>query len=168
LAYGRLPWAEPDPSTLAIYLLDLKTKKTTALPGSRGFFSPHWSYDGRYIAVAPGSDSSKLVLYDFTTGKWTPIVDRSASNTSGTVAHENWSRDGQYVYFESILAGDPAVYRVRIRDQKLEQVVSLKEFHQAWGTAGPWLGLTPDEAPLLLRDMGTEEIYALEWQRPVR
>jgi hypothetical protein len=29
-----------------------------------------------------------------------------------------------------------------------------------------WVGLTPEDAPLLLRDTGTEEIYAPDWHAP--
>jgi hypothetical protein len=29
-----------------------------------------------------------------------------------------------------------------------------------------WFGLTPDDSPLVLRDTGTQEIYALDWQEP--
>ena len=29
-----------------------------------------------------------------------------------------------------------------------------------------WSGLTPDGAPLLLRDIGTQEVYALDFEEP--
>jgi hypothetical protein len=53
--------------------------------------------------------------------------------------------------------------RVRIRDHKVERVADLKNFRQA-GFYNVWLGLAPDYSPLLLRDIGTQEIYALDWQ----
>jgi hypothetical protein len=54
---------------------------------------------------------------------------------------------------------------VRISDHKLEQMVSLKDFRQAPGWGG-WLGLSPDDSPLLLRDAGTQEIYGLDVDLP--
>jgi len=36
-------------------------------------------------------------------------------------------------------------------------------------TAGPdvhWFGLAPDDSPLVARDIGSQEIYALEMQWP--
>jgi hypothetical protein len=42
--------------------------------------------------------------------------------------------------------------------------VSLKEVRRGFGTLGPWLGLSPDDSPLAMRDLGNEEIYALDWQ----
>jgi hypothetical protein len=44
-------------------------------------------------------------------------------------------------------------------------VADLKTFRQA-GYFGYWLGMAPDDSPLLLRDTGTQEIYALDWQAP--
>jgi len=50
-----------------------------------------------------------------------------------------------------------------IRDRKVELVVDLKDFRQA-GYWSVWLGMAPDDSPLLLRDTGTQDIYALDWQ----
>ena len=33
-------------------------------------------------------------------------------------------------------------------------------------TVGQWLGLAPDDSPLVARDIGNQEIYALEMQWP--
>ena len=29
-----------------------------------------------------------------------------------------------------------------------------------------WLGLAPDDSPLLLRHNGTSDVYALDWEEP--
>ena len=65
----------------AIYVLDLKTRKASKLPGSDGLYSPRWSPDGRYVAAIP-LDSLKLMLFDFTSQKWTGVGQdfRSLSN----------------------------------------------------------------------------------------
>jgi len=60
---------------------------------------------------------------------------------------------------------DPAVLRVRISDRKLEQVLDLKNSRMG-GYFGYWLGLAPDDSPLLLRDTGSQEIYALDLEMP--
>jgi len=60
----------------------------------------------------------------------------------------------------------PAVYRMRIVDHKVEQVASLKNFRRvAWGNL-PWLGLTPNGEPLVMRDIGSQEVYALDFEEP--
>jgi len=140
-----------------INILDLRTHKVSVVPGSEKLFSPHWSPDGRYIA-ALSSDSQKLMLFDFKTQKWAELARI-------TTAYPNWSRDGKYVYFHSS-GGDIAIYRVRISDHKLEKVVSLKEMRLTIGDFGTWCGLAPDDSPLILRDVGSQEIYALDLQLP--
>lgn len=48
-----------------------------------------------------------------------------------------------------------------------ERLVSLKELgRQAPGVDASWTGLAPDDSPLALRDIGTQEIYALDWEAP--
>jgi hypothetical protein len=31
---------------------------------------------------------------------------------------------------------------------------------------GQWFALAPDDSPVLLRDIGSQEIYALDWEAP--
>jgi Tol biopolymer transport system component len=144
-----------DPN-ITIRILDVKTHQISTLPGSKGLFSPRWSPDGRYLVAMP-FDSTSLMLFDFATQKWEEIAKLAAG-------FPNWSKTGDYVYFWR--GGDqPSPMRVRIRDRKLERVADLKDFRQT-GYFGFWLGLAPDDSPLLLRDTGTQEIYALDWEAP--
>jgi eukaryotic-like serine/threonine-protein kinase len=145
-----------DGNNETIRVLDLNTHQVSALPGSRGLYSPRWSPDGRYIVAMP-SDSLSLMLFDFQTQKWSELAKVRA-------AFPNWSRDGQYVYFLRWL-DKPAVLRVRIKDGKLEQVSDLTDLPTT-GNIGPWLGLAPDDSLLLLKDLGTQDVYALDWEQP--
>ncbi len=140
-----------------INILGLRTHKVSVVPGPTGLFSPHWSPDGRYI-VAMSGNARKLVLFDFKTQKWVELTIVNA-------AYPNWSRDGSYVYFHSF-GSDPALYRVRISDHKLERIVGLKGVRLTIGIAGTWCGLAPDDSPTILRDVGSQEIYALDLQLP--
>jgi hypothetical protein len=45
-----------------------------------------------------------------------------------------------------------------------EKIADLKDFHDA-GWLGRYMGLDPTDAPLLLRDVGSEDIYALTLDR---
>ena len=75
--------------------------------------------------------------------------------------------DGKYVYFDSAAGGEPAFYRVQIKDRKLERVTSLKDVRRPTsGSFNAWTGLDPDDSLLALRDISTYEIFALEWQLP--
>jgi Tol biopolymer transport system component len=137
-----------------IHVFDLKTNQVSTLPESEGLFSPRWSPDGRYIA-ALSFNSRGLMLFDFATQKWEEIAKI-------TLGFPNWSKNSDYVYFLHE-ENDPAVMRVRLSDHKVERVADLKNFRQA-GFFSIWLGLAPDDSPLLLRGTGTQEIYSLDWE----
>ena len=150
ILFGNAP---ADPHSV-IQLLDMKTQQRSAVPGSTGLFSPRWSPNGRYIA-AMNFDSRLLMLFDFQTQKWQELA-------RVTMGFPNWSKNSDYVYF--LHEEDrPSVMRVHISDHKVETVADLKDFRQA-GYWSVWLGMAPDDSPLLLRDTGTQEIYALDWQ----
>jgi hypothetical protein len=75
-----------------------------------------------------------------------------------------WSRDGKSLYFTD--TDHRALFRLRIDNRQTEHFASLKDLQLAEGVFGSWLGLTPDDSPLLLRDTGTREVYGLHWQTP--
>jgi hypothetical protein len=109
--------------------------------------------------AATTRDSQQLLLFDFKRQNWTGLAKVNWN-------YGNWSRDGQYLYFDTVFASEPAFFRLRISDRKLEQLVSLKGIRRAWGLFGPWSGLASDDSPLILRDTGTQEVYALDWEAP--
>ena len=57
------------------------------------------------------------------------------------------------------------IFRVRIGDRKLEEILSLKDVRLA-GISGDWHGLAPDDSPLMLRDAATQEVCALDMELP--
>jgi len=157
LAFGALPFAEPD-NAGGIFVLDLKTNQLSKVVGSEPMTALHWSPDGRYID-AQTSDGLNQTLFDFATQQWQEL-------TSGLViGYPNWSRDGKYIYYDAGRGDQAGFYRVRISDHKVERIANLKDIRRT-GFAGPWAELTPDDSPLLLRDTGTQEIYALDVDLP--
>jgi eukaryotic-like serine/threonine-protein kinase len=138
----------------AIRILDLASRKVSELPDSKGLFSPRWSPSGRYIA-AFSADSTKLLLFDFQTQKWSELA-------KGPMGWLNWSKDGRAVYVLQY-KGKGAVLKIRLSHHQAEQLVDLSDFVTV-GRYGGWLGLAPDDSPLLLRDAGTQDVYALDWE----
>jgi hypothetical protein len=98
-------------------------------------------------------------LFDFSARKWSELLTMSIGRTS-------WSQNSKYIYFDTGLNEDPAFYRVRVADQKLERIASLKGLRRVIYAWIPWSGVTPDGAPLLLRDVSSQEVYALDFEAP--
>ena len=162
------PWWSPDgtklvfgstyvSATTGIRVLDWKSRELTTLPGSQDLFSPRWSPDGRYIA-AVRENSQSLVLFDRSTEKWAQVIE------GRNVSFPDWSHDSRYIYFLS-WPENPGVFRVRIQDSSVERVADLKDF-QPTGYWEDWMGLDPKDAPLLLRDTGLQDVYALDSEAP--
>ena len=141
-----------------IKMVDTTTLKVTVIPDSKNLFAPVTSPDGRYIA-GPSVDSQKLLLYDFGSRTWSEILKMNVGST-------NWSQDSKYIYFDTGLSEDPAFYRVRVADRKLERLADLKGFRRMVFGWLPWSGVTPDGSPLLLRDISSQEVYALDFETP--
>jgi Tol biopolymer transport system component len=133
------------------------------LPDSSGFFSPHWSPDGRHIAAITKARRT-LMLFDLTTQKWTQAYGYE-------MGWKHWSHDGKYIYFLDY--HDPEavfryrVVRLRLNDLRIENIVDIKNVGRLTnGTFAAWFGLAPDDSVLFARDISSQEIYALEMDWP--
>lgn len=146
---------ERDPSA-ELRILDVKTNAISAVPGSKGLCVPRWSPDGRHI-VAQSQDEKSLLMFDFQTQKWRELA-------SGMDGFPTFSKDGSFVY---VFGPNPpgGVYRIRVSDAQVNKVTDLKNMSTV-GYYGRELALTPDDSLLLLRDVGTQDVYALDWAVP--
>ena len=154
-----MPWLEYGTSSRpSVRIVDLHTSSVLDLTGSEGLFSPRCSPNGRYIA-ALSADSTKLMLYDFKTQKWSQLAQ-------DLFAFENWSRDGKYLYAESYIDKGDDFVRVTIPDGKVERLFSLKQVPRGFDPWESWVGMGPDNTPLLMRDKSTQEIYRVDLDLP--
>ncbi len=167
LIFGNALWELEGSAPTAIYLLDVKSGHITTLGGSAGTWFPRLSPDGAFIAAL--SKAGHLELFEWKTQKWTEITQSSliTNNCPTCVIPLNWSHDGRYVYFNSAAEGEPAIYRLQIKNHRVERVASLANIKRPnTASFGAWTGLAPDDSPLALRDISSYEIYALDWQLP--
>jgi eukaryotic-like serine/threonine-protein kinase len=159
IVFAGMPWLEYGTTTGPnIRIVDLKTSQVSDLPGSENLFSPRSSPDGRYVA-ALSADSTKLMLYDTQKKSWTPLA-------VSRFGFENWSHDGKYLYAEDYPDNADDVVRVNVSDGKLERLLNLKEIPRGFDPWEFWVGLAPDDSPLLMRDRSTQEIYSVDVRFP--
>jgi len=136
-------------------ILDIATGNVAPIPASDGLVVPHWSPDGLSIA-AMTADTMGMKVFDIARGSWTKLE-------TGAVAFPEWSHDGQFLYYVK-WTGDASVNRIRAADGKRETVADMKGA-QYTGVYTLWMGLDPSDTPLLLHDVGSDEIYALKLER---
>ena len=142
-------------SKAAIYRLDLTSRNLTAISNSDGLFSPRVSPDGRYISALTALQT-KLMLFDSITNQWSNLVEGEE------IGYNEWSHDGKYLYFRENKGGAGQLVRMKIENRVSEHILSLENFPQLSDGYASWIGLTPDDAPLLMRDRSVQEIYALD------
>jgi eukaryotic-like serine/threonine-protein kinase len=159
IVFAGIQWLEYRTTTGPnIHIADLKTGQVSDVPGSENLFSPRCSRDGRYVA-ALSADSAKLMLYDVEKKRWSQLA-------VSRFAFENWSHDGKFLYAEDYPDKTDDIVRVNVADGKVERLLSLKEIPRGFDPWEFWIGLAPDDSPLLMRDKSTQEIYSLDVRFP--
>jgi DNA-binding winged helix-turn-helix (wHTH) protein/WD40 repeat protein len=138
---------------LGIYSFDRVTHRLAKLPGSDGLWMPRWSPDGSFI-LGRSADSLSLLLFDVHRQTWHEFA------RGESFGYANWSSDSRFVYVLK-RGNEPMIERFRVSDGKTEVVASLTGVRQTGFRNAVWTGLTPDNDPLILRDVGTEELYSL-------
>ncbi len=135
LAFGRLSIPTP-PAVEAIFVIDLKTRQVTTLPGSENLFSPRWSPDGHFMAAIPINDQSRLMLFDSDSQKWSEW----AKQNLGVTGFISWSQDSKYMYFDTLFVGKSWFGRVKLGQSRFEPLVNLKDIHRFTMVLQSWSG----------------------------
>ena len=150
-----------DPNRYSIQKVDLRTRQLSTFPGSTGMWAPRLSSDGR-ILCSFTVDAHKLLLFDFTAGRWSELT------TGKLLQYPNLSKEGKFIYFEDVGENGPELDRVNLTDRKRERVLGVKDIPRVFMTesGNPWNGLDLDGSPLIMRDVGIQEIYALDLEFP--
>jgi serine/threonine protein kinase len=159
LAFGRV--SSRNTQTIDIQVVDLKTRQTSTFPGSKGLFSPRWSPDGRYLSATSVEGSHAILLYDFHTRQWSPWL-ANADN----VNYPYWSADSRYMYYDNFGTDHAKCHRIKVGDHQPEDLFDLTSLRRFFGVWGAWSGQAPDDSRLFLRDLSTQDIYALDVDLP--
>ena len=144
----------------AIYRVDLNGSPTLMLSGSRGFFLPELSPDGRFVVAVTG-DGERLMLCDLRWNQWSELAKGTA------IGRSVWSSDSKYVYWQDVLGGSgQEISRVRIENHKVELIAGSGQIPRADISDYHLVGLTPDGSPLVTLLHGGSDIYALDVDFP--
>jgi Tol biopolymer transport system component len=138
-----------------IMLYDLETRTSRVLSSGKAY-GPAWSPDGRYI-VAATPHPVRLRLFDLRTDRWRDLKIISP------IPSWAWSRDGKYIYLDFPRGKTPSIQRLRVADGRQEKIADLSKINRAHGIFDIWFGLDPNDAPMVLRDLSSQQIYAFDW-----
>jgi len=97
-----------------IRILDLNSRKISAVPDSENYFTPRWSPDGRYI-LALSLDQHKVMLYSLATHGWKTISTLLSSDPL-------WAPDSKSIYIDASVGNSRPLYRVSVPDGKVEKI----------------------------------------------
>jgi hypothetical protein len=145
-------------SMLYSQIVDLRTRKTSVVPSSHGTLGGAWITQDALVAA--NDNTTKFLTFDFKTQKWTELA-------SGTFVNWAVSRDSKYLYFTTGGA-EPKAQRLRFADRQIETITSLKDLRRVVDSAerNTQIDVAPDGSPVFTRDIGTQEIYALNVRWP--
>jgi dipeptidyl aminopeptidase/acylaminoacyl peptidase len=142
---------------LYMQIFDIRTGKTSEVPGSHGIGGGWWITQDMMIA-APYTPT-KFLTFNFKTQRWADLV-------GGNLANWAVSPDKKYLVFTTGGA-EPEVRRLRFADRQVETITSLKGLRRVVDSLeGTQLDVAPDGSPVFARDIGAQEIYALNIRWP--
>ena len=163
--YEFSPTWSPDSSTIAfsraghdeILQYDIATQSVSPMPGTEGLRAPDWSPDGRYIGAWKDGG---VVIVDVDTGERKQVLGPDAD-----IQVFYWARDSQHIYYVDFLGVKPdgGVHRMNIADGSSELIAPVASVRGTMGVFGSWVGVDPEGAPLMLRDLSIHHIYELDW-----
>ena len=142
-----------------IRAFDLETRKLRILPQTDDLWYPKCSRQGLILASRRVGDSSTTHYwtYDPRTGH------REDLGVPERLAYPNFTRDGQSL----IGCWPPGIYSFTLRERRLKKLADLGSIQVTSPiTADAWIGLDPQDAPIVLSDMSSHELYALDLQWP--
>ncbi len=166
---GGADWS-PDGKHLAFYsggnmtVLDVGSGQRSDLGNGGGLWGLRWIGEDKLVGAVDVRSAFKL--FDLKTHAWS---DWAIEPKPNAISRWGVSPDQQYLYYATS-GTDPQLMRVRIGETKAEPIADLKDFHFAMfiqlNGGDVWISFAPDGSPILTRDIGSQEVYALSVKWP--
>ena len=158
LIFSRLPWLESGKNlSVSLERVDLHSHRLSEMPGSQDMLTPSISPDGKFLCALHTAAAQLLSIYDFKTAKWTIL-----GSTTGY--RPAWTRDSRILY---LITREGALQRYLPATGRLESVVKMPGSLSAFGLSLQglaFLSIGLDGAPLVARDQGSSQVYAIKWR----
>jgi eukaryotic-like serine/threonine-protein kinase len=135
-------------------IIDVRTRSASVVPDSQGTMGSWFATQDSLIAAT--EDQSKLLLFDFNTKKWTDLITVPDKLVSWVI-----TPDRKYLVYATG-GNDARIFRMRLTNHRVEDVASLKNLRAVDDPfEGVQVSVGPDNLPLMTRDIGTQEVYAI-------
>jgi WD40 repeat protein len=148
IAWGNLRGMEA-----GVFTARLPAGAPAKLPGSDGMMGAKCAADGRILAARAWSLG--YWLYDPRRGRWEDIGQPS------NLWYPTWARDGETIVGLSL--DERAIQRFRVGRPGRETVAELGPVQPTAPWLDAWMGLDPQDAPLLLRSSGYADLFVLDY-----
>jgi hypothetical protein len=154
LGPGAIAWGNLRGDGSAIWTAELHSRRVVKLPGSDLMMGGKCAPDGRILAARAWS--AGYWLYRPQEERWDSLGQPS------DLWYPTWGRDGQSVYGLSL--DERAIYRFRIGRPGREKVADLGSVQPTAPWFDAWMGLDPNDAPLVLRSSGLTDLFVLDYE----
>jgi hypothetical protein len=155
LGASTISWGNLRGEGAAVWTAELGSGRVAKLPGSDLMMGAKCAPDGRILAARAWSLG--YWLYRPREGRWESLGQPS------DLWYPTWGRDGVTVYGLSL--DERAIYRFRVGRPGREKVTDLGSVQPAAPWFDAWMGLDPDDAPLVLRSSGLTDLFVLDYAR---
>jgi Tol biopolymer transport system component len=151
--------APPTDAPDYLYLINVATGKTNLLSGSKGFHTPAWSRDGRWIAAINSSDT-RIFLYNPKQKQWLP-------GPVGTrLGYPYWSYRSDELFFQDLGAPGQPIQRLNPTTGRRGLSFSFNEALQKDAITCRFAGIGLDDTPYALVIAATADLFAVDLDLP--
>ena len=149
---STVAWGNLRGDGAAVWTVDLASRKVAPLPGSDGMMGPKCSAQGAVIAAKSWTEG--YWLYRPEDG-WRDLEQPS------DLWYPTFSRDGETVY--GLALDQRAIVSFGTHAPGRSKVAELGSTEPTAPWQDVWMGLDPEDNPLLLRDTGFSDLFVLDW-----
>ena len=96
-------------------------------------------------------------MFDVAKQRWRKLSDSIMGDDL------SWSHDSRYLYSNRPIGNKPEIFRIPVAGGNPESIVDLESFSRLTGKSDNGLCIAPDDSVILLRQINSTEIYALDW-----